>query len=142
MECQVGLQKCDSYSQHDVDNAIKKLLEDIGGISHFIKNSKKILLKPNIVKGMKPEECGTTHPALVEAVIKILKDKGCEVYVGDAPFADDTLEAMKISGIYNVCRKNNAKIAIFDKKIRKLYDGGIVRSEERRVGKECRSRWS
>lgn len=122
----ISLEKCNSYNQDEVDNAVRKLLDNLGGISNFAKKNQKVLLKPNIVKGMKPGECGTTHPAVIEAVIRILKENECEVYVGDAPFVDDTIEAMKICGIYDICKKNNVKVAVFDKKIRKELNDGLV----------------
>lgn len=116
MAYHVSLEKCNSYDQNKIDVSVKKLINNLGGIQKFIKNGQKVLLKPNVVKGMKPEECGTTHPVVVKAMIKILKELNCDVYVGDAPFVDDTLAAMKICGIYDVCEKYDAKMAVFDKK--------------------------
>ena len=126
MNSTISLEKCSSYRHDEVDDAVGKLLGNLGGISNFVGKNKKVLLKPNIVKGMKPEECATTHPAVIEAVIKILKQNECEVYVGDAPFVDDSIEAMKICGIYDICKKHDVDIAVFDKKIRKEFDEGIV----------------
>lgn len=112
----ISLEKCNSYNQSEVDKAVKKLLDNLGGISKFIKKGQKILIKPNIVKGMKPDECATTHPAVIEAWIKILKENNCEIFVGDNPFTDDTTQAMRVCGIYDVCKKYNVEIATFDKK--------------------------
>lgn len=125
----VSLQKCGSYKQDEVDGAVKKLLGKLGGISNFAKKDQKILLKPNIVKGMKPEECGTTHPAIVESAIKMLKENDCEVYVGDQPFVGDELEAMKACGVYDVCKRLNAKIAVFGAKTNAFGKNGIVVKE-------------
>ena len=125
----VGLQKCSSYNKNEVDASVRKLLFNLGGISKFIKKNQKILIKPNIVKGMKLEECGTTHPAVIEAVIKIIKENKCEVFVGDHPFADNTTEAMKICGIYDVCKNHNVKIAAFNKKINVKNGDGLVVKE-------------
>lgn len=125
----VSLQKCNSYDQNEVDKSVKELLSNLGGIDNFAKTNQKILLKPNIVKGMKPKECGTTHPAIVESIIKILKENDCEVYAGDAPFVDDTIDAMKTCGIYDICKKHNVKIAVFDKKIKNVNEKGLVVKE-------------
>ena len=54
MHYTVSLQKCSSYNQNEISMAVKKLLGNLGGISNFAKKGQKILLKPNIVKGMKP----------------------------------------------------------------------------------------
>ena len=129
MSYPVSLEKCNSYKQEDVDKSIKKLINNMGGISKFVKKSQKVLLKPNIVKGIKPDECATTHPAVIEAIIKILKEIDCDVYVGDQPFVDDTMQAMKVCGIYDVCKKHNVEIAIFDKKINAKNENGFVVKE-------------
>lgn len=129
MSYAVSLEKCNYYKQEDVDKSIKKLIDNLGGISNFVKKSQKVLLKPNVVKGMKPDECATTHPAVVEATIKILKELNCDVYVGDQPFVDDTMQAMKVCGIYDVCRKYNVEIATFDKKINSKNENGFVVKE-------------
>ena len=125
----VSLQKCSSYIQNEVDESVKKLIYNLGGIEKFVGKKQKVLIKPNIVKAMPPEECGTTHPSIVEAVIKILKNNGCEVFVGDYPFLGDSIKAMKVSGIYEVCEKHNAKIALFDKKTNFAYKDGLVVKE-------------
>jgi len=125
----VALQKCNSYTQSEIDSSMKKLIANLGGISKFVNKNQKVLLKPNIVKGITPEACATTHPAVITAVIKILKEQNCEILVGDSPFADDAMDAMKICGIYDVCKKYNAKIVIFDRKINVKNDDGLVVKE-------------
>lgn len=102
------------------------MINNLGGIQKIVNKRQKLLLKPNIVKGIKPEECATTHPAVIEAVIKVLKGHKCDVFVGDAPFVDDTMEAMKICGIYDVCERHGAKIAVFDQKINIKNENGLV----------------
>ena len=78
---------------------------------------------------MKPDHCATTHPSVIEAAIKLLKEHDCEIYVGDQPFAEDTIKAMKICGIYDVCKKLNAEIVIFDRKINAVNKKGLVVKE-------------
>ncbi|MDP3765225.1 MAG: DUF362 domain-containing protein, partial [Nanoarchaeota archaeon] len=129
MSYTVSLEKCNSYAQNEVDKSISKLINNLGGISNFVKKGQKVLLKPNIVKGVNPEACATTHPAVVESIIKILKEQNCKLFVGDNPFADKTIEAMKICGFYDVCKKHDVKIAIFSKKIDAKNENGLVVKE-------------
>jgi len=126
MSYTVSLEKCSSYNQNQVDACVKRLLVNLGGIENFVRKGQKILLKPNIVSGMAPGECATTHPAIIESVIKILKQNKCDVLVGDNPFSDNTIEAMKNCGIYDVCEKHDAKIAVFDRKINSFNKDGLV----------------
>lgn len=125
----VSLEKCNSYNENEVSKSITKLINNLGGVSNFVKKGQKVLLKPNIVKGISPEACATTHPIVVEAVLKILKAQNCKILVGDSPFADDAIEAMKICGIYDVCKKYNAEIAIFNKKTNEKNKKGLVVKE-------------
>lgn len=129
MPYSVSLEICSSYNQIEVDKSISKLINNLGGILKFVKQGQKVLIKPNLVKGIKPESCATTHPSVVEAIVKTLKEQNCEIIVGDAPFADEAIEAMKICGIYDVCKKYDVKIAVFDKKINLKNDNGLVVKE-------------
>lgn len=125
----VSLEKCNFYAQNEVDKSVIKLINNLDSILKFVKKGQKVLLKPNIVKGANPEECATTHPVVIEAVIKILKEQNCKVFVGDNPFADDAIEAMNICGIYDVCKKHDVEIAIFDQKINIKNKNGLVVKE-------------
>ncbi len=42
-------------------------------------------MKFNLLQGAAPEKCVTTHPEVVYAVAKLLKEHGCEVLLGDSP---------------------------------------------------------
>lgn len=129
MSYTVSLEKCSSYNEDEVSKSIARLIDNLGGISKFVRKNQKVLLKPNIVKGISPEACATTHPIVVEAVLKILKGQNCKILVGDSPFADDAIEAMKICGIYDVCKKHGAEIAVFDRKIKVKNQNGLVVKE-------------
>ncbi|MFP4477598.1 MAG: DUF362 domain-containing protein [Desulfatibacillaceae bacterium] len=48
-------------------------------------SGKRVLVKPNILAPHPPEAGITTHPTLVAAVVRALKDRGAKVMVGDNP---------------------------------------------------------
>lgn len=82
----VSLQKCESYEQESVASAIKALLEPIGGMKAFVKKGDLVLIKPNMLSCKEPERAATTHPSVIEAVIKECFEAGAsEVLVGDSP---------------------------------------------------------
>lgn len=70
-----------------------------------------------------PDDCITTHPAVVEAVISLLKKVNAEIYVGDSPGAiGPRLDLDKVytqAGMKEVCRRQNVKLAYFEKAILK-----------------------
>ena len=73
------------YTQETVDNAIKIIIDNLGGIEKFVSSGQTVLLKPNLVTAMEPEKCATTHPAVVHAVAKLCKMAGAKVIIGDSP---------------------------------------------------------
>ncbi|MBR2397689.1 MAG: DUF362 domain-containing protein, partial [Clostridia bacterium] len=84
MERIVSLRKCDNYEYQEVENAVNKMFEDVGGIEKFAKSGDKVLLKVNLLNNLKVELCATTHPVLVEIVAKKFIELGCEVIIGDS----------------------------------------------------------
>jgi uncharacterized protein (DUF362 family)/Pyruvate/2-oxoacid:ferredoxin oxidoreductase delta subunit len=61
----------------------------------------KIAIKANLVTFAKPDEAVTTHPALICALIKLLREKGASVVVGDSP--GGLYNAAFLNKVYNVC---------------------------------------
>ncbi|MFH1210786.1 MAG: DUF362 domain-containing protein [archaeon] len=79
----VVIQKCESYE--DAERAVEEGLEKLGGIEAFIKKGDKVLIKPNLLGARKPEDCVTTHPEVVRAVIRQIKKITDEITIGDSP---------------------------------------------------------
>ena len=74
----VALIQCDSYDTEAVYKALKKGVSALGGIERFVRPEEKILLKPNLLRGKKKESAVTTHPAVFEAVVRILEEAACK----------------------------------------------------------------
>jgi len=81
----VSLIKCSSYELDQVEYALENSLKLIGGLENYIKPGMKILVKCNLLMKKKPEECTTTHPAVVEALVNKLKAIGAIPIIGDSP---------------------------------------------------------
>jgi uncharacterized protein (DUF362 family) len=95
-------------TKYDIYDAIKNALELI---NFEISSSSKILIKPNIVIAAYPYQTVCTNPRVVEAIIKLLLDKGINkenISVGEqSVFGEDTIKAATKSGILSVCKKYN-----------------------------------
>ena len=74
MKSAVSVVKCNSYTPYLVDGAVRKCVDLLGGITSFIKPKSKVLVKPNLLMAKEPEFGITTHPEVLCAVIKILKE--------------------------------------------------------------------
>lgn len=61
----VAAVKANSYDYEEVELGIKEALDLLGGISQFIKPGDKVLIKPNMLEGVKKELSVTTHPEVV-----------------------------------------------------------------------------
>lgn len=77
--------KCKSYSQNEVDTSVLKAINLIGGIKKYIKKGSKVLIKVNAVGSHSPDQAATTHPAVVKAIIKLVKKQKAYPFIGDDP---------------------------------------------------------
>ena len=81
----VALVRCDDYEREKVYLAVKRSIGLIGGPGAFLSPGQKVFLKFNLLQGSAPDTCVTTHPAVVYAVARLLKEHGCSVVMGDSP---------------------------------------------------------
>ncbi|MDI6601602.1 MAG: DUF362 domain-containing protein [Thermoanaerobacteraceae bacterium] len=110
----VAIRKCSSYEQNEVENAVSMVISDLGGIEKYIKPGDKVFLKINLLMKKKPEEAVTTHPAVIEAVIRKIQGAGGRVLIGDSPGGPYNERALKtiyrICGIDKVAEKTGAEL--------------------------------
>ncbi|MCF6176544.1 MAG: DUF362 domain-containing protein [Victivallaceae bacterium] len=102
MRSTVSLTKAADYDRDTVYNAVKTLLETLGGIEKFVAPGQRVLLKPNLLGVFKPEMAATTHPAIVYAVAKQIQEAGATVLIGDSPGIGDFKTVLKITGMQAV----------------------------------------
>ena len=112
MNNRVAVRKCGEYDIHEVYNLISDIYKFCEGPDV---TGKKVLVKPNILTDSDPSRCVSTHPVVVEAMIRFLQSKGAAVLVGDSPSIH--LRGMKPvrSGIYQVCEKTGVPWVDFTK---------------------------
>ncbi|MEK6540457.1 MAG: DUF362 domain-containing protein, partial [Deltaproteobacteria bacterium] len=84
-EPNVAIKKCNDYINEEVYKAVKASVDLLGGIEAFVKKGERILLKPNLLSAKPPEAAITTHPAVVRAVLQLVKECGAIPVVGDSP---------------------------------------------------------
>ncbi len=80
----VSIVKCADYSEAEVGRALDEVLAPLGGLD-WVQAGMTIAIKANLVSMMRPEQAATTHPALLCALVRRLKERGAEVIVGDSP---------------------------------------------------------
>jgi uncharacterized protein (DUF362 family)/NAD-dependent dihydropyrimidine dehydrogenase PreA subunit len=112
----ISLIKCTSYDTNEVAAAVDKAIGLIGGMNEFIKPGEKILIKPNMLGARQPERAVTTHPEVVRAVIRQVKNTGASPLVGDSPGgAVKGVERVWVeTGIKKVCREESVPLINFE----------------------------
>jgi uncharacterized protein (DUF362 family)/Pyruvate/2-oxoacid:ferredoxin oxidoreductase delta subunit len=121
MNSKVSIVKCSGYDPLLVQESVRKSLGLLGGIQAFVKPGSKVLLKPNLLMAKAPEYGITTHPEVVRAVIKILKEINCSVLVGDSPsvwgkYIENVDQVYEITGIKRICAEEGVELVMFDKR--------------------------
>ena len=117
----ISIIKCKSYDSGLVLEAARRAIDLIGGISNFIKPQSTVLVKPNLLMAKEPEFGIDTHPEVVRAVIKILKEINCKIFVGDGPSVwgnqiENVDEVYRRSGVKKVCEEEDVPLVKFDKR--------------------------
>ena len=79
----VAIERCGEYDPGRILKTLENMISETGFPDV---KGKRVLLKPNILSGSAPEKAITTHPALVRAVIRLIKSRGAaSILVGDSP---------------------------------------------------------
>ncbi len=110
----VVLLPCDSYQEEKIYPLLKIGLSALGGLEHLIGKEEKILLKPNLLKKSEVEKAVITHPAVVGAMARLLREEGYEhIRCGDSCAAGDPQKIMASAGMLDVLEKYQIPAADF-----------------------------
>ncbi|HUU50736.1 MAG TPA: DUF362 domain-containing protein [Nitrospinota bacterium] len=112
-EEKIVLKKCEDYKFFEVRRKIEEVIDSLGGISKYIKNSDKVLLKPNFLRYKPVESAVTTHPLFIKALAEVVKDAGARVIIGDSPGIGSSFSIAKKIGLLSFIKKVDGKIIEF-----------------------------
>ncbi len=110
----VALVACKTYDNGPVYQAVKKGIELLGGAEVFARPGERIVLKPNVLFGMDPMKCVTTHPEVFKAVAKALQEAGADLYYGDSPGFGKCEANMQKTGLKQAADEMGVRLADFD----------------------------
>jgi uncharacterized protein (DUF362 family)/NAD-dependent dihydropyrimidine dehydrogenase PreA subunit len=113
----VSISKCSSYELEEVQRAVFKCINALGGVSSIITPGDRVLIKPNMLQAKSPEDAITTHPVLVEAVVNMVKDAGAIPMIGDSPGgpARGMESFWNVTGFFDVSERTSAELVNFEK---------------------------
>jgi len=97
------LDRCQEY---DV-GAVERIITD--GIAYLgveLPRQSKVLLKPNVLSPHPPERHITTHPVVIEAMVRVLLDSGNEIVIADSCCVPGrTAHALERTGIADIGKR-------------------------------------
>jgi len=102
----VSIAPCDDYDEESVEYALRTVLEPIDGLD-FVQPGMTVGLKVNLISAMKPETAATVHPSVVCALVRLIRERGAEVVIGDSP--GGLYNASHLRTVYEVCGMRKAE---------------------------------
>ncbi len=111
----VSIIRCEGYEQDKVSSSVRRAIEMLGEVRNAISPGMKVLLKPNLLSARRPEEGVDTHPEVVRAVARIVKDAGAHVWVGDSPggYGTDADRVFEVSGMKRMAEEEGLELVKF-----------------------------
>lgn len=94
---------------------LRKALDAIGGITHYVKPGDVVLVKPNVAFDRAPNLGATTHPRILEALVRMLlvDCRAAEVRVTDNPI-ESPADCFAKTGIDRAAVRAGARVALPD----------------------------
>jgi uncharacterized protein (DUF362 family)/Pyruvate/2-oxoacid:ferredoxin oxidoreductase delta subunit len=133
----VSIIRCADYDRDRVFSAIKQAVDLLGGMRAFVKPGERVLIKPNLLKASPPEAAVTTHPEVVRAVIRLVREAGGVAMVGDSPGIGDLRKVSAKAGILDVIEEEGATLVELDDPIEIKSQGRFHRFEISRTAYEA-----
>lgn len=91
----VSIATCESYDHDQVEKAVFNCLNCFPALKNKLSHGSRVLVKINLLKSHMPEDAVTTHPAVVEAIVRYLQAIGCHVIIADSPGGVFTVGRLK-----------------------------------------------
>ena len=120
----VSIVKTLNYDMAEVERGVRAAVDLAGGMAAFVKPGQLVLVKPNMLESGHRDFLVTTHPEVVRAVLRLVKEAGGTPWVGDSPAFESTQKVAEKTGIMAVCREEGARLVSFDETCRVSYAAG------------------
>ena len=111
MKSKVLLRKIDSYHLDPIEVFVRESINLLENSHQLFSTGKKVLLKPNLLRGFASEKCVTTHPILIEAVCRVLKDLGVsQIDLSDSPAIGSLPSVARKAGYSDFSKRYGVRI--------------------------------
>lgn len=121
---------CEDYDRERVYLAMKQGIDMLGGIGEFVKTDERILVKPNYLAPADAGKAITTHPSVICAMLRILRENGySSVTYGDSPGHGSSEAASRRLHIIDEARELGAVPADMETEVRVDFSEGMTAKE-------------
>jgi len=130
---QVAVAKCGDYERESIYFAVTSLLDNLGGMSHYVKPGMRVYIKPNVLTRASPAAAVTTHPEVISAIARLAGEAGAaDIMIGDCPGGFQSTKEESILRTYQVCgyadiaAREGARLVVNTHKVSRSVPGGIT----------------
>jgi len=114
----VSLIDCEDYDPERVYAAVRQALAPLGGIETYVKPGQRVLLQVNLISARPPEDAVCTHPRVVRAVCRLVREAGGIPAVGGSTGGCFTFQrtdrSFRVSGITAAAEAEGARVVNYD----------------------------
>ena len=130
MKSKVVLLPCEEYDEDKIYTLMKQGLELLGGLESLIPDNAKILLKPNLLKKAEVEKAVITHPVVVGAFARILRECGYEnIVLADSCGHGTTQAVIRGTGMDTYLDKYQIPAIDYSEGVKTAYPQGVQAKE-------------
>ncbi len=126
MKSLVAVVACRSYEETELLSSLRRGLNLLGGIGRFVSPGEKIILKPNLLTGESPAKAVNTHPAVLTAVARLVREAGADVRWGDSPGWGGAKSNGYRAGILQAADREGIGMADFEKPAQVSFAGALL----------------
>ncbi|MDZ7265513.1 MAG: DUF362 domain-containing protein [candidate division KSB1 bacterium] len=123
----VSIEACENYQQAVVDQAVRRLLQQFGGLERWVRPGHRVHIKPNLLAAKAPDRAVTTHPSIVKAIVQWVQAIGARVTIGDSPagISRPIADYWQATGMQQIAEETGAELVQFEKKgvVERVIDG-------------------
>lgn len=110
VEAKVAICRAKNYQAEQVQKALRKCLELLGGLEKFFNPRRKIFVKINHLSPSSPPDRGIiTHPGFTREILCLLKDLEMDITVGD-DIQSVKGDGFSISGYRQLCQELGVRL--------------------------------
>ena len=130
VKSKVVLLPCREYDEEKIHMLLKQGLDFLGGLETLIPKDAKILLKPNLLKKAEVEKAVITHPVVVGAFARILRESGYEnIVLADSCGHGTTQSVIRGTGMDTYLEKYQIPAVDYSEGVKTAYPQGIQAKE-------------